>query len=53
MTKVGGEFFYVVSRVTVKANKRRTERKRAKLDLVKKPLLEPATEDSIVKTGEV
>jgi preprotein translocase subunit YajC len=50
---VGGEFFYVVSRVTVKANKRRTERKRAKLDLVKKPLLEPATEESIVKTGEV
>ena len=50
--KVGGEFFYVVTRVTVKANKRRTERKRAKLALTNKPaqpLLEEPTEESIVK----
>merc|ERR1711953_537922 len=49
---VGGEFFYVVTRVTVKANKRRTERKRAKLALTNKPaqpLLEEPTEESIVK----
>jgi len=52
---VGGEFFYVVTRVTVKANKRRTERKRAKLALTNKPaqpLLEEPTEESIVKPDE-
>ena len=41
-----------MTRVTVKANKRRTERKRAKLALTNKPaqpLLEEPTEESIVK----
>lgn len=38
--KVLGEFFYVVTRVTVKAQRRKNERKMEKAKLLEKPLLE-------------
>lgn len=37
-----GEFFYVVTRVTVKAQRRKNERKMEKTKLLEKPLLPPA-----------
>ena len=42
--KVLGEFFYVVTRVTVKAQRRKNERKMEKAKLLEKPLLPPAND---------
>ena len=39
-----GEFFYVVTRVTVKAQRRKNERKMEKAKLLEKPLLPPAND---------
>jgi uncharacterized membrane-anchored protein YhcB (DUF1043 family) len=39
-----GEFFYVVTRVTVKAQRRKSERKMEKAKLLEKPLLPPAND---------
>jgi hypothetical protein len=39
-----GEFFYVVTRVTVKAQRRKNERKIEKAKLLEKPLLPPAND---------
>jgi len=42
---VAGEFFYVATKITVKASKRRTERKIEKTKLTDPPLLAPTAEE--------